>query len=161
MPKGIGYVQTFFCKQKQNRDSRALLADLKKELDNYIGKLGTTVVDSKIQFSVNFLFKNTIRAGPESSCESVHGARILPPAPTFDSEIGVQVSYQDKNVCLESSESFIHLMQNLRIGNSNCLTFFDSGANAHLNDGQLAEKEKLQLISSHYTALGVIRVDLS
>ena len=47
-------------------------------------------------------------------------------------------------------------MQNLRIGNSDCLTFFNSGANAHLIEGQLAEKEKLQLISSNYTALGVI-----
>ena len=67
--KGIGYVQTFFCKQKQNRDSRALLADLKKEIENYIGKLETTVVDSKIPFSVNFKFKNAIRVGPERSCE--------------------------------------------------------------------------------------------
>ena len=47
-------------------------------------------------------------------------------------------------------------MQNLRIGNSNCLTFFNSGVNAHLIDGELAEKEKLQLISSNHTVLGVI-----
>ena len=47
-------------------------------------------------------------------------------------------------------------MQNLRIGNSDCLTFFDSGANAHLIDGQLVEKEKLKLISNNSTALGVI-----
>ena len=47
-------------------------------------------------------------------------------------------------------------MQNLRIGNSDCLTFFDSRENAHLIDGQLAEREKLQLISSKSTAFGVI-----
>ena len=47
-------------------------------------------------------------------------------------------------------------MLNLRIGNSYCLTFFDFGANAHLIDGQLAEKKKLRLISSNSTALGVI-----
>ena len=47
-------------------------------------------------------------------------------------------------------------MQNLRIGNSDCLTFFDAGATDHLIDEQLAEKEKLQLISSNSTALGVI-----
>ena len=47
-------------------------------------------------------------------------------------------------------------MQNLRIGNSDCSTLFDPGANAHLIDGQLAKKEKLQLISSNSTALGVI-----
>ena len=39
-------------------------------------------------------------------------------------------------------------MQNIRIGCSNCLTFF-----AHLIDGQLARNEELQLISSNSTAL--------
>ena len=47
-------------------------------------------------------------------------------------------------------------MQNLRIGNSDCLTLFDSRAYAHLIDGQLAEKENLQLMSCKSTALGVI-----
>ena len=102
------------------------------------------------------MFQNAIRAGSESFCESVHGARILPPAPTFDSKTGIQVLCQEENVCFEISESSIYLMQNLRIGNSDCLTFFDSGANAHLVNGQLEEKEKLQLISSNSTALEVI-----
>ena len=39
---------------------------------------------------------------------------------------------------------------------ASCLTFFDSGANALLINGQLSEKENLQLISSKSTALGVI-----
>ena len=39
----------FFCKQKQHDDSRAQLTDLRKKLEKYIGKLGSTVVDSKIQ----------------------------------------------------------------------------------------------------------------
>ena len=37
-------------------------------------------------------------------------------------------------------------MQYLRVGDTNCLMFFDSGANAHLIDGQLARHEELQLI---------------
>ena len=41
-------------------------------------------------------------------------------------------------------------MQNLRVGVSNCLRFYDSGANAHIIDGQL--------ISSKYIALGVIQL---
>ena len=47
-------------------------------------------------------------------------------------------------------------MQNLRVGDSICLTFFDSGANTHLIDGQLSRSEELQLISSKAIALGVI-----
>ena len=68
--KGIGSVQRFFCKRKKH--GRAPLSDLKKEQENYIGKLGTTIVDSKIQFAVNFMFQKAIQAGSESSCESVH-----------------------------------------------------------------------------------------
>ena len=47
-------------------------------------------------------------------------------------------------------------MQNLRIGNSDCLTFFNSGANTHLIDGKLAKKEKFQRIPENHSALGVI-----
>ena len=54
--KGLVPFSIFFCKQKQHRDSRALLGDQKKELEKYIGKLGTTIVDSKIQFAENFMF---------------------------------------------------------------------------------------------------------
>ena len=35
------------------------MAELKKELEKYIGKLGTTIVDSKIQAAVNFMFQTT------------------------------------------------------------------------------------------------------
>ena len=48
-------------------------------------------------------------------------------------------------------------MQNLRVGDSNCLTFFDSEQMHILYiDGQLARQEELQLISSKAIALGVI-----
>ena len=70
--KGLAQFSIFFCKQKQHRDSRAPLADLKTVLENYIRKLGTTIVDLKIKFAVNFMFQNAIRAGSESICESVH-----------------------------------------------------------------------------------------
>ena len=92
----------------------------------------------------------------ERFLESIHGTKNFPTAPTIDSKTGLQVWCQEGNVCSESSESSIYLMQNLRIGNSDCLTFFETGANAHLINGQLANKEKLQLISSKSTALGVI-----
>ena len=44
----------------------------------------------------------------------------------------------------ESSEHSIYLMQKLRIVNSDCLNFFDSGANPHLigkfsKEGKVAE----------------------
>ena len=141
--KGLAPFSIFVCKQKQHRDSRSPLAELKKELEKYIGKLGTTIVDSKIQVAVNFMFQNVIKEGSVTFRESSHGARILPPAPTFDSKTGIQVLCQEENVCFEISESSIYLMQNLRIGDNHCLTFFDSGANAHLIDKQLARVKTL------------------
>ena len=66
-------------------------------------------------------------------------ANTLPPAPTFDSKKGAKIPDDNLKIHPESSEHSIYLMQNLRIGNSNCLTFFDSGANAHLKDGTLTK----------------------
>ena len=84
-------------------------------------------------------------------------AMTLPPAPTFDSETGVRISNEKQKIHPESPEHFIYLMQRLRIGNSECLTFFDSRANAHLIDRNLAKNENLQRISETQSALGVFR----
>ena len=51
---------------------------------------------------------------PQGVMESGQGVKILPPAPTFDSESGLQVVCQEENVCSKISESSIYLMQNLR-----------------------------------------------
>ena len=63
---------------------------------------------------------------------------------------------EDEDICTESAESSINLMQNLRVGDSNCLNFFNSGANTHLIDGRMARQEDLQLVSSKSVALGII-----
>ena len=63
---------------------------------------------------------------------------------------------EDEDICTESAESSINLMQNLRVGDSNCLNFFNSGANTHLIDGRMARQEDLQLISSKSIAISVI-----
>ena len=56
----------------------------------------------------------------------------------------------------EISENSIYILQNIKLGNSECLVFFDTGANSHLIDGNLASKEGLQLISCERTKLGLI-----
>ena len=95
-----------------------------------------------------------IKDNSESSQESSHGIKFFPPASTIDSKTGLQVLCQEKDICPESTESSIYLMQNPRIGNSDCQTFYNSGENAHLIGGKLARKEELQPISSKSTALG-------
>ena len=55
--KGLAPFSIFSCKQKNHGDSRAQLSDIRKELEKYIGKLESTILDSKIKFSVNIVFK--------------------------------------------------------------------------------------------------------
>ena len=70
-------------------------------------------------------------------------ASILPPAPVFDSETGEKLAEENLKIQPESSEHSVFLMQRLRIGKSECLTFFDSGANTHLIEKTLAENDQL------------------
>jgi len=47
-------------------------------------------------------------------------------------------------------------MQTIKIGDTEALVFFDRGANIHIRDGSLAEKEGLQKVSSSPTSLTVV-----
>ena len=92
----------------------------------------------------------------DTSVGTAYGMKIFPQAPNIDFETGDRVSCDDRDICTETLDNSIYLMQNLRVGDSNCLTFFDSGANAHLIDGRMARQEGLQLISNKSVALGII-----
>ena len=50
--KGLAPFSLFFCKQKIHGDSRDQLSDIRKELEKYLGKLESTILDLKIKFSV-------------------------------------------------------------------------------------------------------------
>ena len=56
----------------------------------------------------------------------------------------------------EVLEHSCYLMQTIKIGSSEALVFFDRGANIHIIDGLLAEKEGLQKVSSNPTNLTVV-----
>ena len=55
--KGSSSVQYLFCMQKVHADSKAPPSDISKKLEKYIGKLEPTILDSKIKFSVNVVFR--------------------------------------------------------------------------------------------------------
>ena len=133
--KGSSLFSIFFSKQKQHGDSRAQLS---KELEKYIGKLGSMVADSKIQFSVNYMFQKMKKT---KKTKSTQDEVFLLPALTFDSETGEVLKKDKLEIQSESSENSIYMIQNLRIGNSNRLTFFVSTANAHLIEGTLVKRE--------------------
>ena len=101
--KGLAPFSIFFCKQKQHGNSKAQLTDLWKELEKYIGKLGSTVVDSKIQFSVNFMFRKAKKVKSTNCIDSGLDTGTLSPAPTLDSKTGAEISDANLNVYPESS----------------------------------------------------------
>ena len=89
-------------------------------------KMGATIADSSIQFALNFKYQtNIIIDGLGKSTDSSPVMKIFPPAPAIDSETGHCVLFEEEDICSESSESSIYLMQNLRVGDSDCLTIFD------------------------------------
>ena len=50
----------------------------------------------------------------------------------------------------------VYVMQWIRIGSSDCLCFFDTGANIHMVSGDLAERERVKIISQNPTTLKVV-----
>ena len=112
---------------------RAPLSELKSTLEKHIGKKANGIAEANIQFAVNFMYQSNAAAEElENSEGSSHGLKIFPQARVIDSETGHRVLCEDEDICPESPESSIYLMQNIQVGDSTCPTFFDSGANTHL-----------------------------
>ena len=78
------------------------------------------------------------------------------PAPSIDSETGESIKIPSESIIPEVLEHSCYLMQTIKIRNSKVLVFFDHGANIHIIDGSLAEKEGLQRVSSNPTCLTVV-----
>ena len=110
-------------------------------------------MDSKLRFSVTFFRKNRRSRAKRSRANN---QRNLDEAPTFNSQTGGQVTLQPEAVDPEVSENSSFILQNLKIGSSECLVFFDTGANSHMIDGNIASKEGLQTISIEQTRLRLI-----
>ena len=95
-------------------------------------------MDSKIRFSLNFFRK---KRNYKSRQARSNNQRKLDEAPTFNSQTGDQVTIQPESVDLEVPENSSYILQNIKLGKSECLVFFDTGANSHLADGNLAVRE--------------------
>ena len=158
--QGLAGFNILFCKNKEHVSSRAAFSLLKKDMEKYIGKFGTSIVDSSIKFAVNYTFQiNSV--APESSFGTGWDQEIwkTKPAPTINSETGARVKTKPEKIIPEIQEHSCYLMQTVRIGKTDTLVFFDTGANIHLIDGELAIKERLQQISNRPTSLSVVGGD--
>ena len=76
--------------------------------------------------------------------------------PSIDTRTGQEMFPEISNIIPERKEHSIFLMQIFMVGNTDVLTFFNSGTNVNLIDGQVAVKENLRLISPKPMSLTVV-----
>ena len=145
-----------FCRKREHANLRAPFSDMKKDLEKYLGKLGTTVVDSSIKFAANYTYQVFSMDPGANALGWVQEDFIGKPAPSIDSETGENIQVPSELIVPEILEHSCYLMQTVKIGNSEALIFFDRGANIHIIDGSLAEREGLQRVSSAPTSLTVV-----
>ena len=77
---------------------------MKNALDKYIGKLGTTIVDSSIQFAVNFMYQTSIiNDGSERSARVlVMELRYFPPLQLLIQKLGIEYCMRIKIFALRA-----------------------------------------------------------
>ena len=155
--KNLASFSILFCRVKDHARLCASFPDMKKDLEKYIGKLGTTVVDSSIKFAANYTYQVfSLHPGAANALGWVQEDFKYMPAPSVDSQTGDIIIVGKDSIIPEVLEHSCYLMQTIKIGDSEVLVFFDRGANIHIIDGSLAEKEGLQQVSISPTSLTVV-----
>jgi hypothetical protein len=129
---------------------------MRRDLEQYLGKLGTMIVDASIRFAVNYTYQ-VFSMGPGANALGWDQKKYENiPAPSIDSETGRMDNVSPEKIIHGVPEHSCYLMQTIKIGSSEALVFFDRGANIHIIDGSLAEKEGLQKVSSNPINLTVV-----
>ena len=97
---------------------------MKKDLEKYIGKLGTTVVDSSIKYLANYMYQVfSLSPGDGNVLGLVQEDFKNKPAPSINSETGKLMEVLQESIIPEVSEQSCYLMQTIRIGGSEVLVF--------------------------------------
>jgi len=76
--------------------------------------------------------------------------------PTINTQTGKTISVKKHDIIKESEEDSHFIMQVLNMRGKDCLTFFDTGANNNLIDGELAEEINLKVVDSTPSTLGIV-----
>ena len=98
---------------------------MKRDLEKYIGKLGTAVGDSSIKFSANYTYQVfSLSPGGANALGWAQEDFKDKPAPSINSETGEVVEIPSKLIIPEVSEHSCYLMQTIKIGDSDVLAFF-------------------------------------
>ena len=154
--KGFACLSVLFCTNIEHNKSRPPPSLLIKELKKYLKVMSSGITDKTIVYvNSTFLSVNTAKTSDNRN------SKTRRPDPQDDcTPIDTQSGTRDHNgnisIQKESRDDAFFLMQWIKIGSSDCMVFFDRGSNVNLIDGQLAESEKLEVISQKSSTLKVV-----
>ena len=122
--KGLTPLSILFCRRKEHANLRASFQGMKKDLEKYIGKFGTTVVDSSIKFAANYTCQVFSLDPGANALGWVQENFIDKPAPSINSETGKSLEVSPEHIIHKVLEHSCYLMQTIKIGNTESLVFF-------------------------------------
>ena len=146
------------CRKKPHASSRAPPEEVHKQFSKYLGCTDNNKIPQDIQiqfYSINFMHQAYSLTPAVQLRQQKHELSLTPP-PVIHSQTGELITNHDLKIIPEVTEHAMYLMQILRIGSSEVLAFFDSGANVNLIDGDLATRENLLCTSEKPTSLSVV-----
>ena len=131
--------------------------DLSKSLEAWIPNLNLNSLGTAVRVNLTTLgFHSTSVMAPPPFCKTG------PPTTAFsnmvyDTSTGEPrpISRND-HINKTSAESAFYAMQTLRIKDQDVLVFYDSGSNAHLIEGSLAERLRLDILLSENVPVGAL-----
>ena len=120
--KDLAPFSILFCRNKEHAQLRAPFPEMKKDLEKYIGKLGTMVVDFSIKYLANYAYQAfSLSPGDVNVLGWVQEDFKDKPAPSINSETGKTVKVVPELIIPVVSEHSCYLMQTIRIGGSDVL----------------------------------------
>ena len=139
----------FFC---MKREHTKLSNDQMMEiLKNYAPKVKPDKIVKNVVMSIKSVHRITNHHQSKTRPPSEHVQEVV-----YDSSSGER-SLMDKAKLPELPHApAVYIMQWLRIGESNCLCFFDTGANINMIDGAMAEREGVTVISQAVSVLKTV-----
>ena len=128
------------------------MADIEKALSSWVPKFTTTKWSAPLV--VGFISACVVSDSPPSKSSKPSSRR---PNICYDTETGSTRPIGPGDPVIRSSrEDSFYVMQTLRLGSEEVLTFYDSGANTHLIEGECAEELGLTVLSDKSVQIGTV-----
>ena len=104
---------------------------------------------------------NAVESNSVHRISGDHHSKTRPPSENahevvYDSSSGERSLLDKSQLPKPPNSPAVYIMQWIRIGESNCLCFFDTGANINMIDGAMAEREGVTVISQAVSVLKTV-----